>query len=154
MDRRFPVEVFMNQASSSSKKMHATSKPRTKKTFISPGQEGKNVSDAGLRLRAEKKMALRPKGKVLTEIDAKKLVHELQVHQIELEMQNDEMVHSQDQMLRDSKELLQNNDDLTRFNHAAVDRELRMIELKKEVNELCKKHAEPNRYNMGYLEGH
>ena len=34
-------------------------------------------------------------------------------------------------------ELHNNADDLIRFNHAAVDRELRMIELKKEVNRLC-----------------
>jgi hypothetical protein len=151
MDRRFPVEVFMNQASSSSKKMHATSKPRTKETFISPEQEAKNGIDVGLRSRAEEKFALRTSKKKLTGIDAKKLVHELEVHQIELEMQNDEMVLSQDQMLRDSKELHRSNDDLMRFNRAAVDRELRMIELKKEVNELCKKHGEPNRYDMGYL---
>jgi hypothetical protein len=124
------------------------------KKALSSLKKGNVVPDAGLRSRAEEKFALRTSKKKLSEIDAKKLVHELQVHQIELEMQNDEMVHAQDQMLRDSKELLRNNDDLTRFNRAAIDRELRMIELKKEVNELCKKHAEPNRYDMGYLKGH
>ena len=34
-------------------------------------------------------------------------------------------------------ELRASNQDLTRFNRAAVDRELRMIELKKEINTLC-----------------
>ena len=35
------------------------------------------------------------------------------------------------------EEVRKNADELIRFNHAAVDRELRMIELKKEVNRLC-----------------
>ena len=38
------------------------------------------------------------------------------------------------------------NEDLARFNRAAVGRELRMIELKKEVNELCAESGKPRRY--------
>jgi PAS domain S-box-containing protein len=38
------------------------------------------------------------------------------------------------------------NEDLTRFNRVAVGRELRMIELKKEVNELLKQAGQPLRY--------
>jgi CheY-like chemotaxis protein len=39
-----------------------------------------------------------------------------------------------------------NNAELTRFNRALVDRELRMIELKREVNDLCAKAGMPPRY--------
>lgn len=38
------------------------------------------------------------------------------------------------------------NDELERFNQASVGRELRMIELKKEINEMCAKLGEPPRY--------
>jgi hypothetical protein len=113
----------------------------------------KKEKDTGLRARAEKKFAHSPPKEKLSESDSKKLVHELQVHQIELEMQNDEMLRSQERMVLDSSELRKSNEDLVRFNRAAVDRELRMIELKKEVNELCRRHGEPQRYDMGYLEG-
>ncbi|HEY3913087.1 MAG TPA: chemotaxis protein CheB [Verrucomicrobiae bacterium] len=39
-------------------------------------------------------------------------------------------------------------DELTRFNAAAVGRESRMIELKKEINALCSRLGEPPRYGM------
>jgi PAS domain S-box-containing protein len=42
------------------------------------------------------------------------------------------------------------NDELTRFNKAAVDRELRMIELKKEVNELCGREGAKPRYPLDF----
>jgi hypothetical protein len=44
-----------------------------------------------VRRRAEKKLASRPKKKPASSINALKLVHELQAHQVELEMQNDEL---------------------------------------------------------------
>lgn len=43
---------------------------------------------------------------------------------------------AEDQISRQMEELAQANDELTRFNRVAVGRELRMIELKKEINEL------------------
>lgn len=43
-------------------------------------------------------------------------------------------------------ELEKKNYELSRFNNAMVGRELRMIELKKEINELCAKIGEPMRY--------
>lgn len=46
-------------------------------------------------------------------------------------------------------------DELSRFNHAAVGRELRMIELKKEINELCRRCGEPVRFALEFEpEGH
>ncbi len=45
-------------------------------------------------------------------------------------------------------ELKKKHDELERFNQFAVGRELKIIELKKEVNELCKKLGEKPRYNL------
>ena len=46
--------------------------------------------------------------------------------------------------------LRRRNEDLTRFNNYAVGRELRMIELKKEINELCESKGEPARYKVDF----
>jgi PAS domain S-box-containing protein len=43
-------------------------------------------------------------------------------------------------------ELLQRNAELTRFHEAVVGRELRMIELKEQVNDLCRQLGQPPRY--------
>ncbi|MGH7848536.1 MAG: GAF domain-containing protein [Candidatus Binatia bacterium] len=49
--------------------------------------------------------------------------------------------------LRESHAELQSHaEELTRFNSVAVGRELRMIELKREINELCQRQGEPARY--------
>jgi hypothetical protein len=48
------------------------------------------------------------------------------------------------------QQLQQNMDELTRFNKAMVSRESRMIELKKEVNDLCESLGEPPRYRLDF----
>ena len=50
-------------------------------------------------------------------------------------------------------ELQSHAEELTRFNRAAVGRELRMIELKKEINELCQRHGQPARYPLEFRGG-
>ena len=41
-------------------------------------------------------------------------------------------------------------EELQRFNEAAVGREMRMIELKKEINELAQRLGEPPRYSLDF----
>ena len=52
---------------------------------------------------------------------------------------------------KETEQLLrQNMEELTRFNKAMVSRETRMIELKKEINELCQRLGEPARYPLEF----
>jgi nitrogen-specific signal transduction histidine kinase len=51
-------------------------------------------------------------------------------------------------MQKSIADLAERNETLMRFNRAAVGRELRMIELKHEVNELCRRLGEPKRYRI------
>lgn len=50
-------------------------------------------------------------------------------------------------------ELRQRNQELERFNRAATQRELRMIELKREVNELARAAGRPAPYDVAFAEG-
>ena len=51
---------------------------------------------------------------------------------------------------KQAEEKLQaSNDELIRFNKAMVGRELRMVELKNEINELCRRAGLPERYGKG-----
>ena len=53
--------------------------------------------------------------------------------------------------LREAHAKLQEHaDELDRFNRVAIERELRMIELKKEVDEICKRHGEAARYTLEF----
>ncbi len=81
----------MKKASLSRKKATTTSSARPAKARV---ENEKRIAAPGLRKRAENKLAVSPKRGVQPEIDALKLVHELQVHQIELEMQNEELLRA------------------------------------------------------------
>jgi hypothetical protein len=52
---------------------------------------------------------------------------------------------------RRAEELRATNEELTRFNEAMVGRELRMAEMKQEINALCAQFGQPPRY--GPLQG-
>ncbi|MGC1404597.1 MAG: PAS domain S-box protein [Thermodesulfobacteriota bacterium] len=54
---------------------------------------------------------------------------------------------------RNVEDLRVMNEELTRFNSAAVDRELRMIELKKQINELCGRFGQQPRYPLDFGPG-
>jgi PAS domain S-box-containing protein len=54
---------------------------------------------------------------------------------------------------RESEEVIQKQiKELTQFNSVSVGRELRMIELKQEINALCAKAGQPPRYALDFLE--
>jgi DNA-binding NarL/FixJ family response regulator len=59
---------------------------------------------------------------------------------------------NEQQIRRQVEELRAANEDLSRFNRVAVDRELRMVQLKKQVNELCEKAGIPPRYRLDFME--
>jgi PAS domain S-box-containing protein len=50
------------------------------------------------------------------------------------------------------QEIRATNEELNRFNQAMVGRELRMIELKKEVNDLCRQAGQPPQYSLDFAE--
>ena len=61
-----------------------------------------------------------------------------------------EQKRTQEALRQNMEELAKRNSELLRFNQAAVDRELRMIELKKEINELCERAGESPRYRVDF----
>jgi PAS domain S-box-containing protein len=60
---------------------------------------------------------------------------------------------AEEQLRQHARELADANEDLARFNRAAVGRELRMIELKKQVNALCLAAGQPPRYPLEFEKG-
>ena len=69
-------------------------------------------------------------------------------------MESIEALDREHSALRDSQLTLRENaEDLARFNRAAVGREVRMIELKKEINELCAAAGQPPRYALDFESG-
>jgi DNA-binding NtrC family response regulator len=64
----------------------------------------------------------------------------------------DERKEAEKALREQTEELRAQNEMLSRFNRVAVDRELRMIELKREVNELCEKLGEPSRHKIVKIE--
>ncbi|MBI5383910.1 MAG: PAS domain S-box protein [Verrucomicrobia bacterium] len=63
-----------------------------------------------------------------------------------------ERVQAETELKRQAEELRTINKDLARFNRLTVGRELRMIELKREVNTLCAQCHQPSRYDLSFTE--
>jgi PAS domain S-box-containing protein len=63
-----------------------------------------------------------------------------------------ERKRAEEEILRQVAKLRAANEELERFNKASVGRELRMIELKREVNELCGRVGVPPRYPLDFGE--
>jgi two-component system CheB/CheR fusion protein len=61
-----------------------------------------------------------------------------------------ERKRAEEEIRRRVEELRASNEELTRFNNVSVGREIRMIELKKEVNELCGQAGQPSRYPLDF----
>lgn len=58
----------------------------------------------------------------------------------------------QDALRRTTDELARHNAELERFNHAAVGREIDMIALKREVNQLARALNQPPRYRLDFID--
>ena len=57
---------------------------------------------------------------------------------------------AEDALRRQADELRQRNDELERFNRASVGRELRMVDLKRRINELCREAGRPEPYALDF----
>lgn len=90
-----------------------------------------------------------PFGYILKPFDERELETQIEMalyrHQVERELRE-----SAEALRQKSEELLRTNEELEHFNRQMVGRELRMIELKKEVNELCEKAGLPSRYKVEF----
>jgi PAS domain S-box-containing protein len=62
-----------------------------------------------------------------------------------------ERKQTEDTIQRYNTDLICVNAELSRFNSVSVDRELRMIELKKEINELCVQYGQTPRYPLDFI---
>ena len=60
----------------------------------------------------------------------------------------EERIQAEEALRRSAAELLARNEELERWRSVTVDRELRMVELKREVNELCGRLGEVPRYKI------
>lgn len=61
-----------------------------------------------------------------------------------------ERKRAKEELAQSHAELQAQAEELARFNRAAVGRELRMIELKQEINDLCQRQGEPARYPLEF----
>jgi GAF domain-containing protein len=76
-------------------------------------------------------------------------LNELDSHRAALNLMEDAVLAKE--ALRESHEQLRAyNEELTLFNRVAVGRELRMIELKREVNDFCERLGQPARYSLEF----
>lgn len=63
-----------------------------------------------------------------------------------------ERKYAQGVLMQKTEELLRINTELGRFNRVAVGRELKMIELKREINELCRQLGKEPAYNLSFAD--
>jgi two-component system CheB/CheR fusion protein len=63
-----------------------------------------------------------------------------------------ERKRAEEVVLKKVEELRASNEELDQFNRAMVGRELRMIELKEDINALCRRLGEPPRHAMDQLQ--
>ena len=63
-------------------------------------------------------------------------------------MSNEILTEKNEELKKSQKELLTKNNLLEQFNQLMVDRELRIIELKKEINDLYKKAGKTEKYTI------
>ncbi|MEI9478141.1 MAG: PAS domain S-box protein, partial [Deltaproteobacteria bacterium] len=59
-----------------------------------------------------------------------------------------ESIKADNALRQQAEDLSARNEEMSRFNRIAIGRELRMIELKRAVNEMCGKLGEPSRYRI------
>ncbi len=62
-----------------------------------------------------------------------------------------ERMKAAETLLQHTEELRARNEELERFNNASMGRELRMIELKQEINQLCEQAGLPPRHSLDFL---
>ncbi len=106
--------------------------------------KSKNSSEAAaalLRQKAEEKLKESQSNESLSEIQTLKLIHELQVHQIELEMQNDELILAKEQ-LEIAKEEFTNLFDFAPSGFIKLSKKAEILELNFcAANMLCKERS-------------
>jgi PAS domain S-box-containing protein len=61
---------------------------------------------------------------------------------------------AEEALRRQADELRLRNEELERFNRASVGRELRMVELKRRINELCRETGRPEPYTLDFGDDH
>lgn len=59
--------------------------------------------------------------------------------------------HAQSSLQRQAEELARSNDELARFNRVAIGRELRMVEIKQQINRLSEQLGTPPPYKLDFL---
>ncbi len=86
--------------------------------------------------------------------DGSRLILEVGIDITERKLAQDELEkhrhHLERKVQERTAQLQASNQELERFNHAMAGRELRMIALKKEINELCARLQQPPRYKVEF----
>ena len=108
----------------------------------------REILDRGQPVRGEE-IAMRDGGTCLRDFVPLK-VHGKPYGRLWLHSDITQRKRAEEALLRHDAELQAINDELARFNRVAVNRELRMIELKKEINALCRQLGQPPQYALDF----